>query len=365
MRHCPDIITPEWNAEVLLPKIFRSFKSVDDRTVGDTEPTPKNDTLEWLHYSAAYLMCDTTYLANQEGQGGIKGFTRTEVGQSKALEVQQLSEKYASRLKPTYNDYYSAEHEELDRVNLVSVEMGLEQMPTSSTASLAEARLSHTRARIMQRRRTTRFNPGPQQRKGGHVISNGPWELQAINHETALRLAADELQVRDARDRLFQYVMSDYTFMISWDRADYDMVEKWWNLEPLSIIGATLLDLKSKGSPSSVNSSRQVNGEANKVSGKLRAAASNKVNDDDLVLDIGMPVNLEGNKRDDQRVHIEPANVSAREILESLQQIRRMLGQDGMPMGAIVKNFDWVALSPGLQHLPVSQSDAQYTQKNV
>jgi hypothetical protein len=41
--------------------------------------------------------------------------------------------------------------------------------------------------------------------------------------------------------------MSDYSFMASWDRADREMVSKWWDIEPVSKICATLLDLKMEG----------------------------------------------------------------------------------------------------------------------
>jgi hypothetical protein len=42
-------------------------------------------------------------------------------------------------------------------------------------------------------------------------------------------------------------VLADYTFMTSWDRADFNVVGTWWDLEPLSVFSATILDLKTEG----------------------------------------------------------------------------------------------------------------------
>jgi hypothetical protein len=89
------------------------------------------------------------------------------------------------------------------------------------------------------------------------MVSHGPWELLCTNHQSFLRVT-DDSNIRAARDRLFEFLMSDYSFMTSWDRADSDMIGKWWDVEPVSVICATLLDLKLDGRFSSPKAHMQI-----------------------------------------------------------------------------------------------------------
>jgi hypothetical protein len=51
----------------------------------------------------------------------------------------------------------------------------------------------------------------------------------------------------DRRDNVFQFVLSDHTFMSTWDQADSSTIGRWWDIEPASVLCATLIDLKSRG----------------------------------------------------------------------------------------------------------------------
>jgi hypothetical protein len=241
MKYCPQAITEELKTRILLPQLEQAYTSVEKRrSRGQEDPTPKNDVLQWFH-----LCCLLLILREPVGQDE-NGYAASGLNPLDMTKSQLKFQKYVTRLKTKQNEPYSLEHEEMDRLVLLGEELGLQTLETPYTSSLAEARAEQTRARIAERERTTRFNPGPKASKSSRITSTGPWELSFLNHHSYLGIA-EEANVRPSRDRCFEFVLSDYTFMTSWDRADSNMVGTWWDIEPLSVFSATILDLKSKG----------------------------------------------------------------------------------------------------------------------
>ncbi|KAM0809294.1 hypothetical protein AB5N19_09637 [Seiridium cardinale] len=144
-------------------------------------------------------------------------------------------------------DYYSSKHEELDRVVLLGEELGLQSLDREAAASAhIVSRARQTKARLEARRRTPRFNQGPTAWNARHEPLNSPWELVCTNHELYLRIAS-ESNIESVRQRVFEFMTSDYSFMASWDISDGDMIAKWWDFEPGAIICATIIDLKTEG----------------------------------------------------------------------------------------------------------------------
>lgn len=245
MKHCPEAITDDLVIDVLVPRLNKAYESVQKRASRDKEPTPKNDVLQWLHLCCLFLICNAKIGTDEKGEA-VDGFMASGLDRQEVLKTQQKFEKYVARLKTSQIEAYSIEHEELDRVILLGEELGLDAIPTQFTSSLASSRVLQTRKQIAERKRTTTFSPGPKAWKGARVTSNGPWELICTNHQSFLRVA-DDSNIKAARDRLFEFMMSDYSFMASWDRAESNMIGRWWDLEPTSAICATLLDLKLEG----------------------------------------------------------------------------------------------------------------------
>ncbi|KUJ07864.1 uncharacterized protein LY89DRAFT_765921 [Mollisia scopiformis] len=245
IKHCPQAIDDDFKSTVLLPKLLRAFDVVQKRASRDKEPTPKNDVLQWFHLSCFYLICSENFQANSEGEVA-DGFNASGLDSHEVLKTQQKFEKYVSRLKTSQIEAYSIEHEELHRVILLGEELGLDAIPTQFTSSLAASRALQTRRWLAERKRTTKFNPGPASWKTSRITSNGPWELLSTNHQSFLRIT-DDANIIAARNRLFEFMMSDFTFMASWDYADSNMVGSWWNQEPGSVITATLIDLRMEG----------------------------------------------------------------------------------------------------------------------
>jgi hypothetical protein len=249
MKECPAAITPHFKSSILSPELSTAYKSVEDRAKHD-ESTPKNDILQWLHLTCFYLVCCEKIGIDNQGQQ-IDGFQVANLPREGVQEKRKEFEKLASRLKAIHNDYYSVEHEELDRVVFLGRELGFKKfikvLGSESPHRLALSKLEQTQARIAHRQRTSIFNPGPRLGKRKRISPNGPWELICTNHEAALRVAEELDDVRDSRDQLFEFLLSDYSFMASWDHSDSNMLGRWWDMEPSSIICATLIDLKFEG----------------------------------------------------------------------------------------------------------------------
>lgn len=245
MRHCPDAITQHFKTSILLPRLSAALKSVSQRASRDKQPTPKNDVLQWYHMSCLYLICCQQF--SVDDQGNIQdAFTLSpELSRQEIFEEQQRFQEFASRLKGGREDAYTSKQEELDRVVLLGEELGLNEI-ASDIGSLTKAKAGQARRRITERKRTKTFDPGPASWKPGQGFSNGPWELTCLNHEILLQVAGDA-RVTSARDAVFQFLTTDYTFMASWDYAGSDWVSKWWNMEHSSIVCSTLLHLKEEG----------------------------------------------------------------------------------------------------------------------
>ncbi|KAK3326630.1 hypothetical protein B0H66DRAFT_551399 [Apodospora peruviana] len=244
LKMCPAAITSRFVYEVMLPKLPVAYQLGMERASRDKQPTAKGNVLQWLHFSCILLLYEEL---GWEENNLPEGVARDDLNLREAQETQERFEKYVSRLKTTKADGWSMEHEELDRVLLLAEELGLDHLSSlKKSHSLAVSRARQTRRRIRDRRRTTKFNAGPKQWMTARSLSNGPWELLCTNHESYLRVA-DEPNVIPARDRLFEFLLSDYSFMASWDRADANMVGRWWDIQPVTMICATLLDLKLEG----------------------------------------------------------------------------------------------------------------------
>lgn len=246
IRHSKSIVTADFRDYILengldsLPK-----PKVGNESGVDKESTPKNDVLLWLEMSCQLLLWHEFHGENES--------MKHNSDHSRIQASQEHREKIAKRLRKSQSGPYSIEDEELDRLFLLGEELGFKGLPSATSSDLAHARSQQTRSRIARRRRTDLFNCGPRStniRRSTRMTSNSPWELVCLNHHSLLKTSLDpskEVNMRDSRDACFQFILSDYTFMVSWDRADKDMLGKWWDFEPGSVICATLVDMISQG----------------------------------------------------------------------------------------------------------------------
>lgn len=251
-KYCPAAITTDFKIYFILPALARLYNSGETQDLrGQNDSTPKNDVLQWLHLSCMLLLCQENFGLDSNGHD-IDGFAASELNRQDISKSQERCEKSITRLRKGKSEMYSSEEEEVDRLFLMGEELGFQALRPASS-SLITARAKSTRAKIAERKSTTRFNAGPRPSKFGdtaRVVSNAPWELTCLNHHTLLRTTFDrsiEISIQICRDACFEFLFSDYSFMSSWDRADKTMIESWWNFETGSVVCATLLDLKTAG----------------------------------------------------------------------------------------------------------------------
>lgn len=253
MKRCPEAITPAFKTQIILPALRKLYFRIDRQDSQDeSDSTPKTNVLQWLHLSCFILICQESFGKDGNSQD-IDGFAASGLKRQDISRSQERCEKSITRLRKSKSEIYSAEDEEVDRLFLVAEEFDFQSLPSQASSSLAIARARQTRAKVAERKPTTRFHPGPKPHKPGdtsQVISNGPWELSCLNHHTILRTTLDrsfDVSIQESRDACFEFLMSDYSFMSSWDRADKTMIERWWDFETGCVVCATLLDLKAAG----------------------------------------------------------------------------------------------------------------------
>jgi hypothetical protein len=365
VKNCPVAVPLSVMEFSILPRLKNAFELVQHRADRNKDPTAKNDILQWLHVSCLYLLCGCTFLHDERGDD-VDGFEGSGLEQAVVERLHQRFEKYVSRMKTSQSEAYTVYNEELDRLHLLAEELGIGDINVGNTSSLVRSRVTLARRSIRQRKRTTTFMPGPKLRKGPRPVSTGPWEMIATNHESYLRVA-DESNLTSARDRLFQFMMADYGFMASWDRADSKLIGKWWGFEPNSIICATILDLKVEGKPELLSYIIMMDVLRFHI-GKLRAARAIDDPDDmaestfDLlaspsVIERGNPLEVQpkphSEDRDLHQVLLNWKHAQEEFGREQLLQLRNLVEQAERGTNPAVRPYDWMATRPSVAFHPV------------
>jgi len=330
-RVCPEVVTNGFINEVVLPKLPVGYEAGISRDLKYKQPTSKSNVLHWLHFSCILLLQDAVGWEENDLPDGVH---REDLDLKQVMETQKRFEKQVSRLKTSSADGWSIEYEELDRVLLLADEMGLDRLKSERSHSLAVSRVRQTRKRIQDRKRTTKFNTGPKQWMAMRSLSNGPWELMCTNHEAYLRVAG-EADVIPARDRLFEFLLSDYSFMASWDHADANMVGRWWSIQPVAMICATLLDLKLEGK---LQAAKALNPSLEGPMGDDMAQSMPNLRSDTVLLD-GSSAPARG------------AAATQAALIQALVQQLRQSTDEGAGSSS-VRAFDWITAKPSPIYYP-------------
>ncbi|KAM7213096.1 hypothetical protein V8F06_011519 [Rhypophila decipiens] len=372
---CPEAIdTPDdhsFVSQIVLPNLPVAFEFGKSRANRDKQPTPKGNVLGWLHFSVILMLYND--LAWEENESPTPtDVNREDFNRRSILEAQQLFEKYVSRLKTSQGDGWSMEHEELDRVVLLAEEMAVhldfERFDSLRRShSLAVSRARHTRRRIQNRKRTTKFNPGPKPWMAVRGLSKGPWELLCTNHESYLRVA-DYGNVIPARDWVMEFLLSDYSFMSSWDRADANMVGRWWDIQPVAIVCSTLIDLRLEGKLPSAASLSPPAGDTVSAQDQLAQSIPNLQAAPTMNFDAAELINPgAGSVPDPSAAQVAMLRVLVQQLKQSIEdsgkaqayEIRQLIatslataGGDGIVGLATGKPFEWIYRQPAAVYYP-------------
>lgn len=260
MENCSAIIK-DFDSKLLLkwledPNHLRNTRKTyhADDGLDESESTRKADLLQWFHASCFILICakvQSLYPKENPEDKQIVGML--EVMIKNMLAMQEDCALIVKRWRKRQNKLYCSADEEVDRLVFLGDDLGLPRLLPKAISELAETLTNQARARISERRHTQTFYPGPKLSPVGRTLgitSNAPWELASLNHHSLLLV-----EVEDSKDFLdrtgliacFEFMLSDFTFMSSWDRSSKSMIAQWWDFEPSSVICATLIDLKVKG----------------------------------------------------------------------------------------------------------------------
>ena len=109
--------------------------------------------------------------------------------------------------------------------------------------------ISHARKIVKQRKETAILSPGrsdvvrwdPVHDIRSAATRPAPWELTCFGHHVPLSLGATS-NPEACMKACKEFMLSDYTFMTSWDQSKTNAVGQWWDLTTSSIVCATLLD---------------------------------------------------------------------------------------------------------------------------
>ena len=381
LKLCPEaLVTPDDHTfirQVVFPELPIAYRLGMERANRDKQPTSKGNVLGWLHFSTILMLHDELGWDENELPEGV---SRQDLQLDAIKETQQRFEKYVTRLKTSQADGWSMEHEELDRVLLLAEEMavnlGFDKYESLKRShGLAISRAKQTRRRINERRRTTKFGAGPKPWMTARSLSNGPWELLCTNHESYLRVADDSHAI-PARDRLFEFLLSDYSFMASWDRADAAMVGRWWDIQPVAMICSTLLDLKLEGKLQAAAAKDPSPKDDKSTEEKLTSSipnirAAGTVNFESAEFlnapvaggnDAAAQMAMMGMLVQQLRRSIEDSGkAQANEIRQLLATSLASAGGDGMMGLAAGKPFEWIYKRPAENYYPVSFSSRSRT----
>lgn len=308
MKHCKEAITPNFKSNILLPELEKLAKEDNEKRKysEDRVSTAKSDILQWFRFRCLDLMCREPLQENgnslwynglaleteigrsmrecekfvlrlRESRQGPDSTTDEEIdrlyllgeelfdfriqtptpAQPKALTQDQThgqSTQNQNQRSHSADASSSQSGQDGRSTDATQQSQGAQTVyaaaPSSRPIDLAQARALETQRRVETRKRTSQFNPGPKSGVGStRFPCHAPWELNCLNHHSTLQVAVwakDIVDLGKRRDNVFQFILSDYTFMTTWDRADSSMIGRWWDMEPTSVICATLIDLKSQ-----------------------------------------------------------------------------------------------------------------------
>lgn len=163
----------------------------------------------------------------------VEQYTKVWRAQAEELFL-SLRESLEDRL-----DTYFAQDEMIDRLALLSDDLGLDTPSKGSKTSCRQLALR----RIKDRKPTEELYSS--QTETSHWE---PWELKCLNHHN--RWVASwfpdgrEAALGNDKENCFKFLQPDFNFVASWDRSNSYMVGEWFDVETSSVICATLAGIK-------------------------------------------------------------------------------------------------------------------------
>jgi hypothetical protein len=164
----------------------------------------------------------------------VEQYAKAWRAQAEELFLSLLRESLEDRL-----DTYFAQDEMIDRLALLSGDLGLDTPSKGSEKSCRQLALR----RIKDRKPTEELCSSLAETSNWE-----PWELKCLNHHN--RWVASwfpdgrEAAHGNDKENCFEFLQPDFNFVASWDRSNSYTVDEWFDVETSSVICATLAGMK-------------------------------------------------------------------------------------------------------------------------
>jgi hypothetical protein len=250
-RNFPSKYYPKWNWdwEVSLAKlkkdcpIFDQGRLPSDNWTFEASEREQVPLLRWYHYGSILAL-------QQQGVGSWK-----DSGLQEKVLLLENAAKLSAAAKLSSRQPYCEDDEIIDRLSLLSDELGLQPRKPGQIGHIAAITIQ----RVKRRDNTRYLNPGwlPIGHKGA---TSGPWELHALCHHSRLMsLSIEEKGTQDWRakehikeetklykHRIYSFRNAEGTLISCWERAHVKAREAWLRSEATAVLASTLLNINRK-----------------------------------------------------------------------------------------------------------------------
>lgn len=310
----------------------------------DEQKPPENTNRVDIMMGVGFGESSTSIQAKEtHGKPELEQYTKVWRAQAEELFLSLLRESLEDRL-----DTYFAQDEMIDRLALLSDDLGLDTPSKGSKTSCRQLALR----RIKDRKPTEElYSP---QAETSNWEPWEPWELKCLNHHN--RWVASwfpdgrEAAFGNDKENCFKFLQPDFNFVASWDRSNSYMVEEWFDVETSSVICATLAGIKVASECDSSAQWTLLTDLLNLFTGVERIAADSE----NAPQEKSPPSKTEPTTGDEGRPKVIQEAEQTKLVLESLQ--RTLHEMAGKP--APEKLFKWTDYKPSEIHFPgfVTQS---------
>jgi hypothetical protein len=234
--------TPEDRKEGLLDVSRNSTSEVAPVVRRDDEQKPPGSTNMGVGFgeSSTSIQAKETHRKTELIKSAIKKsveqYAKAWRAQAEELFLPLLRESLEDKL-----DTYFAQDEMIDRLALLSDDLGLGTPSKGSETSCRQLALR----RIKDRKPTEELYSSQTE---AETSNWEPWELKCLNHHN--RWVASwfpdgrEAALGNDKENCFEFLQPDFNFVASWDRSNSYIVEEWFDVETSSVICATLVGIK-------------------------------------------------------------------------------------------------------------------------
>jgi hypothetical protein len=223
--------------------IFASFKNEDSDTGTSALDDCSMCFLRWYHSHSFVKICQSL---KEQDPGRFLKLDIDLAKHQRLASTWQIKAEKSLRLFGQGRLRYHSLNYEVASLCVLSDEI---MIPNTPITRQKGSSITYAKALIKHRNDTNTLSPGRStimRWDSEHTIRSvvprpGPWELNCLGHHIPLSLGITS-HAEDCLTACKEYLLSDYTFMGTWDQSKANAIGEWWDIDPSSIICNTLLN---------------------------------------------------------------------------------------------------------------------------